>query len=162
MKKLNLVACGILSLAILGGFTSCNTEEPKKADTEIERGVRPTDRQLRNLLEDAARRAAQLKSNAISPNTRSEVTYAIEEGAIQYDESKDQATVPVTLRWKARKAILADGKHDFEMRGTLTVSLGFRPDAYPAIFLPSYANEITKEIGKGDASSTLSFDVYKK
>lgn len=162
MKLSKVLAYSLLSLSLVGGVSSCNTEEPKKADTEIQRGVRPTDRQIRNLLEDAARAAADRKAKAISPNTRSEVTYSIEEGSISYDEAKDQASVPVVLRWKARKTLLSDRKHDFEMRGMLTVSLGFRPDAYPAIFLPSFANDVTKEIGKGDATSSLSFDVYKK
>lgn len=160
MKK--LLPSMLLALSLTAAMSSCVTEEPKRQSTEIQRGVRPTEQQLRTLMEDAARAAVDRKSRAISPNTRHEMTYTFDEKTISYDAQPDQATVEVTLRWKARKALLAEGKHDFEIRGRLTVSLSFRPDSYPAIFTPSYANEVTKKVGKGDASSVASFDVYKK
>ena len=162
MRMKKLLPSMLLALSLTAATSSCVTEEPKRQSTEIQRGVRPTEQQLRTLMEDAARAAVDRKSRAISPNTRHEMTYTCDEKAISYDAQSDQATVEVTLRWKARKALLSEGKHDFELRGRLTVSLSFRPDSYPAIFTPSYANEVTKEVGKGDASSVASFDVYKK
>ena len=54
----------------------------------------------------------------LSPLIRHEVTYNYDE-LIHYDEAKDKAYVPVTIRWKAHQALIAESKHDFEMRGEL-------------------------------------------
>ena len=156
MKVKNICLYSLFAVALAVSLSSCFQEEPKRETTEIQRDQRPTAKQLRDLVED-------LKSRAISPNTRHEVTYNYDEKLIRYDEAKDKAYVSVTIRWKARKALIAESKHDFEMRGELIIDLGFRPSSYPVVFMPSYANAVTKEVATGDAAtSTVTFDLKKK
>ena len=91
------------------------------------------------------------------------MTFNYDEKAIHYDEAKDKVSVSLTIRWKARKALISDTKYDFEMRGELIIDLSYRPDSYPAVFMPSYANDVTKAVATdGAATSTLSFDLKKK
>lgn len=163
MKIKHICVYSLLSLTLAVSLSSCLDEEPKRATTEIQRDQRPTEKQLRDLVDQAANRVADLKSRAISPNTRHEVTYNYDEKQIRYDEAKDKVFVSVTIRWKARKTVISDSKHDFEMRGDLTIDLGFRPSSYPVVFRPTFANDVTKEIATGDAAtSTLTFDLKKK
>ena len=150
MKVKNICLYSLFSVALAVSLSSCFQEEPKRETTEIQRDQRPTAKQLRDLV-------------AISPNTRHDVTYNYDEKLIRYDEAKDKAYVSVTIRWKARKALIAESKHDFEMRGELIIDLGFRPSSYPVVFMPSYANAVTKEVAAGDAAtSTVTFDLKKK
>jgi len=159
MKIKNICVYSLLSLTLAVSLSSCLDEEPKRATTEIQRDQRPTEKQLRDLVAQAANRVTDLKSRAISPNTRHEVTYNYDEKQIRYDEAKDKAFVPVTIRWKARKTVISDSKQ----RGDLTIDLGFRPSSYPVVFRPTFANDVTKEIATGDAaSSSLTFDLKKK
>lgn len=163
MKVKNICLYSLFAVALAVSLSSCFQEEPKRETTEIQRDQRSTAKQLRDLVEEAAHRVADLKSRAISPNTRHEVTYNYDEKLIRYDEAKDKAYVSVTIRWKARKALIAESKHDFEMRGELIIDLGFRPSSYPVVFMPSYANAVTKEVATGDAAtSTVTFDLKKK
>ena len=164
MNVKNLCFYTLLSVALTSSLSSClGDEEPKRETTEVKRGERPTEKQLHDLVGIAAKQVADKKSYAISPNTRHEVTFNYDEKAIHYDEAKDKVSVSLTIRWKARKALISDTKYDFEMRGELIIDLSYRPDSYPAVFMPSYANDVTKAVATdGAATSTLSFDLKKK
>lgn len=74
MKVKNICLYSLFSVALAVSLSSCFQEEPKRETTEIQRDQRPTAKQLRDLVEEAAHRVADLKSRAISPNTRHEVT----------------------------------------------------------------------------------------
>lgn len=154
----------LLAITLSSSLSSClGDEEPKRETTEIKRGEHPTEVQLRDLVGIAAKQVADKKSYAISPNTRHNVTFNYDEKAIHYDEAKDKVTVSLTIRWKARKAIVSDTKYDFEMRGELIIDLSYRPDSYPTVFMPNYANDVVKEVAKdAAATSTLTLDLKKK
>ena len=54
MKIKNICVYSLLSLTLAVSLSSCLDEEPKRATTEIQRDQRPTEKQLRDLVDQAA------------------------------------------------------------------------------------------------------------
>lgn len=121
------------------------------------------------VVEKASERASVLKMKSISPNTGTAPKYSYKVNEISYDAKTQQATVALTVSWRAKLTELSSKRDWCEISGSLSLNFTNRnAGIVSATFIPKSCNDWAKQCAShyyGESEEfvlkPITFDPYK-